>query len=111
MPKVIEFQVFTNLEFEEMPLHFQNTIYLLLDKFKTEGNKIKIGKNLPLEKTIRRDALELVNLGIVSQEKKTDYVIKIYEKSDKIYRNEGLNIEIDKKNEKIKLRQIKSKSP
>jgi hypothetical protein len=108
MKKIVEFQVYTDLEFEETPLHFQNTIYLLLDKFKTEGNKIKIGKSKSLEKTIRRDALELVNLGIVSQEKKTDYVIKIYEKSEKIYRNEGLNIEIDKKNEKIKLRQIKS---
>ena len=108
MQKVVEFKVFTNKVFEDCPLQFQNTIYLLLDKFKKEGNKIKIGKTKPIENTIRKDAKELLGLGLVSHDKQTDFTVKIYEKSEIKYPNEGLNIEIDATNEKIKLTKIKT---
>ena len=108
MKKVIEFKVFTDRAFDECPLQFQNTIYLLLDKFKKEGNKIKIGKIKPIENTIRKDALELLCLGLVSSDKRTDFTVTIYEKSEINYPNEGLNIEIDTTNEKIKLTKIKT---
>lgn len=108
MKKVVEFQVFTNKAFEDCPLQFQNTIYLLLEKCKREGNKIKIGKIKPIENTIRKDAKELLGLGLVSPDKKTDFTVKIYEKSKIKYLNEGLNIELDTINEKIKLTKIKT---
>lgn len=98
--KIIEFQVFSEKEFSDCPLDFQNFVFLLLEKFKKEGKKIKVNKDKSIGKTIKEDALMLLKLPIVPESAKSEFIIKIFDEGD-VQKNEGLNIEIREKDAKI----------
>lgn len=100
MAKVVEFKVFSEKDFDDCPLNFQNTIFKLLEKLKKEKKKIKVNKDKSIGRTIKSDALTLLNLSIVPETEKSDFIIKIFDEGDS-QTNEGLNIEIGKQNVKI----------
>lgn len=100
MAKVVEIQVFSERDFEDCCLHFQNTIYKLLEKLKKEKKRLKVNKDKSIGKTIKSDALTLLNLSTVPETEKSDFIIKIFDEGE-TQKNEGLNIEIGKNNVKI----------
>lgn len=105
MPKIVEIISYLDINFEESPLDLQNIVFSVLDKIKKENNKLKIKGTNKFERSIKRDALELLDLVPVVSDKESDFIVQIFEDT-KYYSNKGLNIIVNLKNEKIRIKRI-----